>query len=131
MLSKYILTNKNTLFDRRNIRLALVKDDLLGEGFDVTAFHRSQVSSLLQNQFIPLHHDAHTEEITFVSTSSSPGLHLTYQHLQRKSSPLSEVIWGMQTITHNEKEEDDLKNEEMVKDPQEVQGRQKALQAAP
>ena len=47
ILSKYILSKKETLFDQRNIKLAIVKGDPLGEAFGVDAFHRCQVNALL------------------------------------------------------------------------------------
>jgi len=53
LLSTYILKHKNRLFDPRNIKLALVKGDLLGEAFGVSAFHRCQVNNFLRDQLIP------------------------------------------------------------------------------
>ena len=52
-LSKYILKNKCTFFDMRNIKIALVAKDLLGEAFGVNTFHKSQVHDLLQRQITP------------------------------------------------------------------------------
>ena len=43
-LGKYIMQNKNQFFDMRNIRIALVENDLLGFAFGVKAFARSQVT---------------------------------------------------------------------------------------
>lgn len=51
-LSRYIIRNKNRLFDKRNIKVCLVHGDLLGEAFGVRAFHRCQVSRLLRAQLI-------------------------------------------------------------------------------
>jgi hypothetical protein len=44
ILSKYIMANKDKFFDLRNIRIALVENDPLGEAFGVKAFARSQVT---------------------------------------------------------------------------------------
>ena len=54
LLSTYILRNKKRFFDTRNIKLAIVKGDLLGDAFGVNAFHRCQVNNLLRGQIIPL-----------------------------------------------------------------------------
>ena len=51
-LSKYIIAKRYEFFDRRNIRVALVKDDVLGRAFGVSAFHRSQVQTLIWSQLI-------------------------------------------------------------------------------
>ena len=53
-LSQYILDKKDSFFDNRNIKIAHVEGDLLGEAFNVKVFHRTQVSTLLRNQLIPL-----------------------------------------------------------------------------
>ena len=42
-LSKYILSRKDHIFDPRNIKLALVENDPIGDAFGVKAFHRCQV----------------------------------------------------------------------------------------
>ena len=54
LLSNYITMKKNELFDPRNIKLALVRNDPLGEAFGVSAFHRTQVQALLRTQLIPI-----------------------------------------------------------------------------
>jgi len=46
-LSHYILARKEALFDNRNIMVAIVKNDPLGDVFKVRAFHRDQVSEFL------------------------------------------------------------------------------------
>jgi len=46
-LSHYILARKEALFDNRNIMVAIVKNDPLGDVFKVRAFHRDQVSDFL------------------------------------------------------------------------------------
>jgi hypothetical protein len=52
LLSKYIMENKDRLFDFRNYRIALVENDILGEAFGVKAFARSQVTALMRSQLI-------------------------------------------------------------------------------
>lgn len=52
-LSQYILDHKDRFFDDRNIKIAHVENDLLGVAFNVKAFHRTQVTTLLRNQLIP------------------------------------------------------------------------------
>ena len=43
LLSKYILSRRHEIFDLRNIKLALVANDPLGDAFGVKAFHKIQV----------------------------------------------------------------------------------------
>ena len=52
LISQYIIANKSTIFDPRNITLAMVKNNLLGKALDVAAFHRSQIRALLDKQLI-------------------------------------------------------------------------------
>jgi len=52
LLSKYILSKKDSIFDLRHVKLALVKNDPLGKVFAVDAFHRLQVTSMLRKQLI-------------------------------------------------------------------------------
>ncbi len=47
-LSEYILAKKEQIFDIRNDKLAIVKDDPLGKAFKVDHFHRTQVTNLLK-----------------------------------------------------------------------------------
>lgn len=54
-LSNYILSKRDQFFDERNIKVCMVKDDILGEAFNVKAFHRSQVTSFLKFQIIYKH----------------------------------------------------------------------------
>lgn len=70
ILSKYILSKKETLFDQRNIKLAIVKGDPLGEAFGVDAFHRCQVNALLRTQLLPVHPDSQPHETSTTTTSS-------------------------------------------------------------
>ena len=53
LLSSYILSKQDEFFDKRDIKIAIVKDDLLGIAFGVKAFHRNQVVSLMTKQLIP------------------------------------------------------------------------------
>ena len=55
LLSSYILKHRSRLFDKRNIKVALVEKDLLGVAFRVKAFHRCQVHTLLNTQLMPVH----------------------------------------------------------------------------
>ena len=52
MVSKYILDRKH-LIDPKNIKLALVENDLLGQAFGVKAFHRSQINRFLREGITP------------------------------------------------------------------------------
>ena len=51
-LSEYILDNQAKFFDKRNIKVAHVENDILGIAFGVKVFHRTQVTALLQKQLI-------------------------------------------------------------------------------
>jgi len=76
ILSKYILSKKNVIFDTRNIKLALVENDPLGKAFGVTAFHRCQVNALLRTQLIPVHPDCPLDQLS-TTTNSAPNLSVT------------------------------------------------------
>jgi len=65
LLSKYILARKATMFDQRNIKVALVADDPLGKAFNVKAFHRCQVTNFLRSQLV------HVEDSTTSGVSST------------------------------------------------------------
>ena len=56
LLSSYIISRKENIFYSRNIKLALVAQDPLGEAFKVKAFHRCQVNNLLRSQLVPYRH---------------------------------------------------------------------------
>lgn len=75
LLSKYILSRKNEIFDPRNIKLALVQNDPIGDAFGVRAFHRCQVNNLLRSQLIPVNNDSHPD-VAIVTSSSSPGVNV-------------------------------------------------------
>lgn len=53
LFSTYILNNKHRFLDMRNVKLAIVDGDILGDAFGVKAFHRCQVNDLLRGQLIP------------------------------------------------------------------------------
>ena len=55
LLSSYILSRKDEIFDHRNIMLALVKNDPIGGVFDVKVFHRCQVKNLLNTQLVSVY----------------------------------------------------------------------------
>ena len=71
LLSKYMLSKSDEIFDQRNVRLALVSGTLLGEAFGVTAFHRCQVNNLLRGQLIPVKDNLYPEMTILTSTASS------------------------------------------------------------
>jgi len=75
LLSKYILSRKDQIFDPRNIKLALVDKDPIGEAFGVKAFHRCQVNNLLRSQLIPLIESSRPDE-AIVTSTSSPGVNV-------------------------------------------------------
>ena len=52
LLSEYIVSKRETIVDQRNIRIAIVKGDPLGQAFKVTAFHRCQVMALIDQQLV-------------------------------------------------------------------------------
>ena len=55
LISRYLLEKRQTLFDDRNIRIANLTNDPLGEVLGVLACHKSQVTRLLQEQLIPFY----------------------------------------------------------------------------
>ena len=52
LLSKYIISKRETIVDQRNVKIAIVKNDPLGQAFKVTAFHRCQVMALIDQQLV-------------------------------------------------------------------------------
>ena len=60
LLSSYILSKREEIFDKRDITIAIVKDDLLGIAFGVKAFHRNQLVSLLSKQLVPVSEENQT-----------------------------------------------------------------------
>ena len=53
-LSQYIIKHKQKFFDLRNIKAVVCDDDPLGAAFNVRAFHRTQVMTLLRLMLIRL-----------------------------------------------------------------------------
>ena len=80
LLSKYILSRKDNMFDPRNIKLALVADDPLGKAFGVKAFHRCQVNNLLKKQLIPFDPNCPSNP-PIVTSSSGPDKSADQCHL--------------------------------------------------
>lgn len=52
LLSRYMQSKRDSMFDHRNIQIALVSSDQLGVAFGLTAFHRCQITSLVRSQLI-------------------------------------------------------------------------------
>ena len=71
ILSNYILSKKNAIFDKRNIKLALVEKDPLGKAFGVTAFHRCQVTALLRTQLIPVHPNSSPDQLSTTTNKAT------------------------------------------------------------
>ena len=71
LLSSYIISRKDHIFDSRNIMVALVGQDPLGNVFNVTAFHRSQASMFLKRHLIPvLQEPIYTKQTSSVETQT-------------------------------------------------------------
>ena len=51
-LAKYIIYNKHDFIDPRNKFICMVHNDPLGKAFNVKAFHRCQLTRLLQSNVI-------------------------------------------------------------------------------
>ena len=51
-VSEHILDHQETIFDKRNIKMAFLNNDPLGPALGVNLMHRSQVSKLIQRQLI-------------------------------------------------------------------------------
>ena len=75
LVSKYILLRKDTIFDPRNIKLALVNKDPIGDAFGVMAFHRCQIHNLIRAQLIPVNNDFPTD-VKIVKKTISPGVNV-------------------------------------------------------
>ena len=75
LVSKYILLRKDTIFDPRNIKLALVNKDPIGDAFGVMAFHRCQIHNLIRAQLIPVNNDCPTD-VEIVTKTISPGVNV-------------------------------------------------------
>ena len=53
LIVKFILSNKESFFDTRNIKVAIVKNSPLGKALGVQAFHHSQLSDLVMKNLVP------------------------------------------------------------------------------
>lgn len=81
LLSTYILAHKEKFFDCRNIKLAMVAGDPLGEAFGVRAFHRCQVNNLLKNQLIPHPGNTGTDTRTEVRSNGSAAVSVSISEM--------------------------------------------------
>ena len=61
-LTKYIFINKDKFININNVRIAHVKNDLLGVAFKVDYLHRTQVMKLIWNQLIPIENTENTND---------------------------------------------------------------------
>ena len=57
LFSSYILSKREEIFDKRDIKIAIVRNDPLGIAFGVKAFHRNQVVSLIAKQLVPVNQE--------------------------------------------------------------------------
>ena len=64
LLSKYIIGRRADIFDIRNLKVALVSADPLGEALEVPAFHRNQIHTLMRHQMIPIKARRSTQRCT-------------------------------------------------------------------
>ena len=64
LLSRYILSKKDIFFDYRNVKVAIVKGDPLGDAFGVSAFHKCQFNTLLRSQLIPIPPDNLSDKVS-------------------------------------------------------------------
>lgn len=77
LVSRYIITHKQRLFDRRNVRVCIVTNDPLGAIFELNYFHRCQFPNLLMKQLIPVTKNdqpTDTVEVSSGSSSNTPGV---------------------------------------------------------
>ena len=81
LLSTYILSHKEKFFDSRNIKLAIVAGDPLGEAFGVQAFHWCQVNNLLKSQLIPLQSNGSTDIKAEVRSTGSSGVNVSISEM--------------------------------------------------
>ena len=71
LVSKYIITHKLRLFDKRNVKVCIVTNDPLGAAFGLDYFHRCQFPNLLMKQLIPVTEDDMPTDTVAVSSGSS------------------------------------------------------------
>jgi hypothetical protein len=53
MFSRYILNNRENIFDKRNLKVAIIKNDPLGVVLGIDYFHRCQAASIIRSQLVP------------------------------------------------------------------------------
>ena len=53
LFSRYILNNRENIFDKRNLKVAIIKNDPLGVVLGIDYFHRCQASSIIRSQLVP------------------------------------------------------------------------------
>ena len=76
LVCTYILDNKLRLFDRRNVQVAIVKDDLLGDALAVNYFHRCQLHNLMMGQLVPINSDESMDRLEVIAFGT-PGCRVT------------------------------------------------------
>ena len=86
LLSRYILLRKRRIFDSRNIKLALVADDPLGNALKVRSFHRSQVNYLLRRQLTPVNSDCSPDLAIVTKNITTTGLDIM---VTKKPTPIA------------------------------------------
>ncbi|MGA2930369.1 MAG: hypothetical protein ABSG43_31165, partial [Solirubrobacteraceae bacterium] len=95
-ISAYILMNKETFFNKKNIHICLVGNDILGQAFKMGAFHRAQITRLLHRQMLPFSIPKSPETMPTVRASASPP--------KVTSTSLSEVTLSSNTMDMPETE---------------------------
>ena len=86
LVSTYILTHREKFFDKRNLKLAIVKNDILGDAFDLSAFHRCQLVNLIRTQIIPTNPGTVK---TVVTSSGTTGCMVTIREMPAAQTHVS------------------------------------------
>ena len=109
LLSKYILARKKEIFDPRNIKLALVGNDPLGDAFGVKAFHRCQVNNLLRSQLIPVNSDYPPDVAIVIRTNRTNSGLSGYEVVsgEEEKRPLQEMEKEKESSIAEENDNDD------------------------
>ena len=76
LVCTYILDNKLRLFDKRNVKVAIVKEDLLGDALAVNYFHRCQLYNLMMGQLVPINSDESMDRLEVIAYGT-PGCRVT------------------------------------------------------
>jgi len=113
LLSKYILENKAKLFDVRNIKLAIVKDDPIGAAFGVQSFHRCQVTDLLRSRIIYLDPKENPEAYTDKNRPTGFGSLPAFPTLQKSKSVPAES--GQRKRSPSPSQNADLPNDKQAR----------------